>query len=175
MEIWLAVPGYEGVYEVSNFGRVRSLLRLVNSRWGKVMRKGVTLRPGLVMPGGYRQVALQRDGVTTPRYVHDLVLEAFVGPAPAGHECRHLDGDSENNRLDNLAWGTRLENAQDKMRHGTVRRGETHGSTKLPDSVVVEIRRRLSLGEKQAYIAAVCGTSQGHVSRINRGVLRKTA
>jgi hypothetical protein len=53
------------------------------------------------------------------RFVHRLVLEAFVGPCPEGMECRHLDGDPANNRLENLRWGTHRENAADQVRHGT--------------------------------------------------------
>lgn len=64
-------------------------------------------------------VSLRRDGRKFPRVVSRLVLENFVGPCPPGMECRHLDGDSTNNRLNNLAWGTRLQNASDRIRHGT--------------------------------------------------------
>lgn len=76
-------------------------------------------------------------------YVHRAVLEAFVGPCPAGQECRHLDGKSANNRLRNLAWGTRQQNADDKQRHGTQPRGESAVTAKLTEADVREIRRRL--------------------------------
>jgi hypothetical protein len=59
-------------------------------------------------------------GRRSTRYVHHLVLEAFVGLCPEGQECRHLDGNPGNNRLGNLAWGTRLENMADRYRHDAV-------------------------------------------------------
>lgn len=69
--------------------------------------------------------------------VHCLVLETYVSPCPDGMECRHLDGTRTNNKLDNLKWGTRTENMQDAVRHGTVAKpslgkyGEKHSSSKL--------------------------------------------
>src|SRR4051794_38431819 len=85
-------------------------------------------RKGLIKYGEWRQlkphpqsrghctVELGRDNI---RFIHRLVLEAFVGPCPDGLECRHLDGDPGNNLLSNLKWGTRLENFQDSVKHGT--------------------------------------------------------
>jgi hypothetical protein len=72
--------------------------------------------------------------------VHRLVLEAFHGPRPAGGEARHLDGDPTNNRADNLAWGTRKENGEDRVRHGTSHTGPARLARLSPDSVR-EIRR----------------------------------
>lgn len=110
-EEWRAVPGYEGLYEVSNEGRVRSMKRRGTS--GKVLAHKRAQR------GGYLTVSLLRHCEQTTRPVHSLVLEAFVGPRPAGAEIRHLDGDPTNARLGNLAYGTHSENARDKRAHGT--------------------------------------------------------
>ena len=75
-------------------------------------------------------------GKRNTRFVHRLVLEAFVGPCPDGMECRHLDGNPGNNRLENLAWGTPKENAADSIRHGTsfflTERGRTVGRKGRP-------------------------------------------
>lgn len=119
-EIWKAIPTYEGMYEVSNYGRVRSLDRDVVC-FGKVKgaytsrKKGRLLRPG---PSnfGHLSVVLGRRNT---RMVHELVLTAFVGPRPAHCECRHLNGDPADNRLENLRWGTRSENILDAVKHGT--------------------------------------------------------
>ncbi len=94
---------------------------------------------------GYPQVGLRRDGKAYTRHVHRLILETFIGPCPEGMECRHLDGDSVNNRLDNLKWGTHSENMQDSIRHGTHvvprQRGELNGRAKLTADKVLLIRK----------------------------------
>lgn len=117
-ERWLPVPGYEGSYEVSDMGRVRSLDR----SWQQVSRHGTLhthsmrgrmLRPG-PMPGGHLSVAL---GKGNSHCVHELVLLAFLGPPPPKTEARHLDGDETNNRFVNLVWDTRGNNNRDKKWH----------------------------------------------------------
>jgi hypothetical protein len=79
------------------------------------------------------------NGKGTMLKVHSLVLTAFVGPMPEGMECRHLDGNKFNNRLDNLTWGTRKENMGDRLRHGTYHRGSRHCHAKLTEDRVREI------------------------------------
>lgn len=125
-EQWRPIPGYEGSYEASDHGRVRSIDRVVEKviRGKRVLNKckGRVLKP-LRSGHHYAHVCLSGEA----RYIHDLVLRAFRGPRPAEMECRHLDGDSLNNRLDNLAWGTISENRLDQVRHGTHRHaGKTH-------------------------------------------------
>ena len=119
IEEWRPVPGHPG-YEVSSRGRVRSLDRVmeVGSRWGKTVLlplKGRMLRQA-TRPSGHRTLGLT-GGQT--RDVHALVLEAFVGPRPDGMEACHNNGDPADNRLENLRWDTRRENALDRIRHGT--------------------------------------------------------
>lgn len=109
-EEWRPVVGYEGRYEVSNTGLVRSLL-------GRAPR---ILRPGLDSRGdGYQIVALHRNHRQTTCKVHVLVARAFIGERPNGHEIRHLDGRSQHNCSANIAYGTHSQNEQDKLRHGT--------------------------------------------------------
>lgn len=121
-ESWRAIKDHPG-YEVSDLGRVRSVRRRVVERntghahWFR----GRVLKPSSVK--GYMQVALCSGGSEKKRYVHQLVCEAFNGERPEGLETRHLDGDKTNNTPQNLAWGTTQENAKDRARHGTTRRG----------------------------------------------------
>jgi len=105
METWKLVPGYDGKYEVSDQGQIRSYQRRPEGR---------ILRPGR-MPGGHLSVALGRKN---SQCVHKLVLLAFVGAAPDRHECLHINGDPADNRLSNLRWGTRSENMKDAYAHG---------------------------------------------------------
>ena len=102
---------------------------------------------------GYHSVKLCHDGQTRRVTVHILVLTTFSGPCPSGMECRHLDGNPTNNHIANLAWGTRSENSQDKLRHGTDSRGERSGLAKLTTVDVLEIRDRAANGERNVDIA----------------------
>lgn len=114
-EQWRAVVGYEGAYEVSDLGRVRSLNRVTDRgrKWrGRVMTT-------TALQNAYLVVTLWRNGSQRTPLVHRLVLEAFVGPAPESHEARHVNGDRADNRLTNLSWGTHSENQMDQVAHGT--------------------------------------------------------
>lgn len=162
-ERWLAVPGYEGSYEVSDQGRVRSLDRVVHTSDGKVrLFPGVTLKTD-VQRGGYVYAKLPRAHA---RRVHRLVLLAFVGPAPRGTQCRHLNGRPADNRLANLAWGTWRENHADQRRHGTELRGERHGRARLTKSQVLDIRARSAKGESGYSLAAEYGVSAGAIGHV---------
>lgn len=114
-EEWRAVPGYEGAYEVSNLGAVRSLDRVTDRgrRW-----KGRAMTPS-PMRNGYLIVTLWKDGKQKSPLVHRLVLAAFVGPAPDGCESLHANGARDDNRLANLSWGTHAQNQADQLAHGT--------------------------------------------------------
>ena len=121
-EVWKPVPGYEGWYEVSDQGRVRSLDREISRRHDDARRAYKVpgkLLASFVTPTGHVTVHLARKWV----YVHRIVLLAFVGP-PEDYamstrvECRHIDGDPGNNVLRNLAWGTVKENRADRRRLG---------------------------------------------------------
>lgn len=107
------------------------------SRDGQVMGPSEqTLKP-YVSPDGYHHVLIRNRKLR----VHHAVLLAFGFARPEGRECRHLDGNPANNHLDNLAWGTRLENAADRQRHGTEPRGEQKTGHRLTKAQVYEIRR----------------------------------
>lgn len=159
MEIWQDALGYEGLYEVSSLGRVRSLDRLQKN--GQV-RKGRVLK-GYVY-GPYRRYCL-RDGGLRTIFGHTLVLEAFCGPRPEGMECRHLNGDPLDNRLENLAWGTREENEMDKTQK-RVLKGESHWGAKLTEEQAKAIKYG-SLSQRKT--AKLFGVRQQDVSRIRLG------
>lgn len=119
-ERWLPVVGYEGVYEVSDQGRVRSLDRdVVDSNGIRKHIKGLIRRSSPTGPLGYRNVSLSmpRQRQRTP-LVHHLVMAAFVGPMPDGLEVLHGDDDPGNNRLANLRYGTRSENIRECVARG---------------------------------------------------------
>lgn len=119
MEIWTAIPGYDGFYEVSNYGNVRSLTRSVPyGRYVGMVYKGRDIK--LCISNTYLSVKLSRAGITKTMYIHELVLLAFEGVRPkieARSEIRHLDGDKLNNKLSNLKYGTTKENVADRKLH----------------------------------------------------------
>jgi hypothetical protein len=116
VELWRPIPGYEGRYEASDQGRVRSVNRVVICGRGGAQRRRGRILKQYKERDGYLTVPL---GSRNKKSVHRLVLLAHVGPPPPGHECCHGDGVRSNNRLSNLRWGTRPENMRDKLLHGT--------------------------------------------------------
>lgn len=174
-EEWTAVPGWEGLYEVSDRGRVRSLDRVVPGRHGPTRYKGRILTPA---GKKYPIVTLAETGAgrRVCRTIHSLVMEGFVGPCPEGLEVCHNDGDGWNNRLDNLRYDTRSENAKDTYRHGRRKlRGEKSPAAKLTEAAVKDIRNRInqesasSLGREygvspNAVLKAARGETWSHVS-----------
>ena len=120
-ERWLPVPGWEGLYEVSDLGRVRSLDRYVRTHHnGRRLVPGRILKPQPASKYGHLKVGFSSEGSKIRWYqIHQLVMLAFVGPCPDGMEIRHIDSMPWNNALANLAYGTRKENAQDRVQNGT--------------------------------------------------------
>ena len=136
-EIWKDIIGYCGFYQISNFGRVFSL-----------PRPGTT--GGIIKPGrnnAYLQIILYKNGKSKTKLIHTLVLESFVGLRPEGMECRHLDGNGNNNQSSNLRWSNHSINMKDKFIHKTDNNGVKHPMSILTDSCVVKIRTLYATGE----------------------------
>lgn len=166
---WRDVKGYEGYYKVSSLGSIARVDRTVKDKRGYYKRiQGRVLSPGR-QNSGHLGVGLCRDGVVTQLRVHRIVLESFTGACPKGKECRHLDGNPENNNISNLQWATHRENINDREAHGTLPRGETHGYSKLTEDDVRLIRCWLELGYTMGQIAEPFGVSKTTVCRINTG------
>jgi hypothetical protein len=155
-EFWLPVVGYEGHYEVSNFGRVRSVPRVVEGRWGPTKRLGCMLA---IKPanGRYLKVSLCKDGVLTQHQVHRLVLLAFVGEPPKGFVCDHIDCDIRNNSLTNLRWLSSADNARRRA------------STKLSKELVINIKNASKQGRPPKEIAEAFEVPVQQVYQIANG------
>jgi hypothetical protein len=125
--MWRPVVGYEGLYEVSDLGRVRSVDRVV-MRGGRVHQlRGIVLTIDQSRADGRRQVSLSREGRHTNALVAHLVLTAFVGARPAGLVACHNNGDEADDRAENLRWDTQRNNLLDRNTHGTnPQRNRTH-------------------------------------------------
>lgn len=140
METWKDVVGYEGFYQVSDAGRVRSLIRLLPAAHAAGVRKEKQILAFGSNKQGRLQVSLCMHGAVRRFQVHTLVLTAFKGLCPEDMECLHADNDYTNNRPENLKWGTHLENMRDKRRHGTQTEGMASLRAKLTDDQVRAIR-----------------------------------
>jgi len=138
LEQWRDVAGYEGLYQVSNWGNVRR----IKTVWGK---EGFTVRR-VLRPGGkkdwYRMVILSSEDIQTAYLVHRLVATAFLGDPPSPkHQVNHKDGDKTNNHVDNLEWVTCSQNhlhSFDEL--GRRGRGATSPNAKLTVEEVQAIR-----------------------------------
>lgn len=108
-ELWRNIPGYEGMYIVSNFGNVMSLPRARMCHGTLRMYSGKLLKPRPV-PNGYLKVTLYKDNVAKQESVHRLVMLAFAGPSDL--QVNHKDEDKTNNHLDNLEYMTGFDNTR---------------------------------------------------------------
>ena len=107
---WCAVTGYEGLYEVSRRGEVRSVRRRGTA--GGLLRQWINVK-------GYPSVKLSKGGHEVTERVHALIAQAFLGPRPVGQQVRHLDGVKTNCAVANLHYGTSSENRLDSVGHGS--------------------------------------------------------
>jgi NUMOD4 motif len=159
-ERWKPVPGYEGWYEVSDWGNVASLPRATTR--GKVLKAQVSTK-------GYRQVGLSKYGTVKIRRISNLVLEAFVSARPPGHEACHGPGGQLDDSLGNLSWGTPAQNQLDRRRDGTSNQGERSVRSKMTSAIVSECRYRYAAGETQLALAAEFGVSPESMGAAIRG------
>lgn len=143
MTRWLPIAGYEGRYEISDEGQVKSLARKVLRQASSRNRESFTYYPERILKvkihkAGYPSVCLMKDGIQFDALIHRLVAKAFV--EGSGDLVRHLDGNPLNRNFLNLAWGSHVDNEADKKRHGRTPFGERHANSKLTHDLVVQIR-----------------------------------
>lgn len=164
-EIFLPVPGYEGKYEVSNMGRVKSFFEGAGRKRtvgfaGKILKETYA-------GAGYPTVQLTNNGQKVKHYIHALVLSAFVGPRPQGMVCCHNNSNKEDNRLINLRYDTVWGNADAAVKLGSVK-GQKNGVAKLTDEDVLSIRRLRAQGASLKVLANAYGVTESTVSEIVR-------
>lgn len=116
-EIWKPLVGWENIYEISNYGRIKSLDRYVNQSGHKRFCKGQLIKPTLHKTN-YCMVTLRNSGIQKVCKLHQLVMNTF-NPNTTNRklEINHIDGNTTNNRLDNLEWCTHKENLQHASKH----------------------------------------------------------
>ena len=167
LEIWKPVVGYEGVYQVSDLGRVKRIAR------GKGATPGRLLKPQRNR-SGYLAVNLSYRGKRKSYEVHRLVALAFIDPSPGKAQVNHKNGVRTDNGVSNLEWVTRSENAKHAYRVLGVKPRRPHGErsarAKLTDADVLELRHLYSTGNyTQKELGARFGITQTTVSSIIHG------
>lgn len=168
-EEWKEALYWEGLYEVSNHGRVRNMQRWVRSKGnGKKLLPVVVRRPQLNRYG-YPVVSLNGKDKLVLKSIHRMVVEAFIGPIPDGMQINHKDGNKQNNRLENLEVCTASHNQLHRHRVLGQHIGEAHPLAKLREKDVHEIRRMAKKGATHQKIADAMGVDRTCISLVVRG------
>lgn len=169
-ELWLPVKGYEGLYEISNMGRVKALERVYYSSASRKARKVAPERIMLFRDNGhgYKTVGLCKDGKIKVKYIHRLVAEAFIPNPDNLPEVNHKHGDKSDNRASELEWCTSDKNRKHAMDTGLWNRhGEKHWYAKLTNQQAQEIRELYATGKYlQREIGDMYGINFRAVSQI---------
>lgn len=164
-ETWAQIKGFENIYEVSTLGRIRSL-----DRPQRVRGNGISMQKGTILKqwkqGNYMYCDLRKPGLKQKARIHVVVLETFVCKRPQGMIACHNNGDSTDNRLCNLRWGTHEDNAKDKILHGTHQYGESCPKSKLTEAQAIAI---LESTKTYAEIAKEHGVCKSTVTHIKTG------
>ena len=172
-EIWKDISGYEGLYQVSNLGRVKSLDRYVaqKNRWGNIStvhKKSVLLTPKLENENRYLTVSLWKNGKHCLRYVHRLAATAFIENPNDYMEVNQIDENKLNNTVLNLEWCDRFYNAN----YGKLKdhfKGIKNPSTKLTEDNVREIRHLIEIGLSDLEISKIFNVCRDNIGYIRRG------
>lgn len=169
-EEWCDIPGYEGLYQVSNCGRVKSFDCITHNQYSTYIKRGRILSLHLDSKG-YYQARLTKGGKIQGFGVHRLVLSAFDRLPEQNEVCNHKDCCPTNNRLENLEWVTHDENMKYAARLGriTAKRGEDSPRSKLTNATAQQIReeyRRGVSGHGARVLAAKYGVSRAAIRHI---------
>jgi hypothetical protein len=169
-EAWKDIAGYEGFYQVSNIGRVKTTER--TDSLGRKVSENIK-KPNLNI-NGYYQVTLYKNGHRKSCYIHRLVATAFIPNNDNALQVNHIDGVKTNNSARNLEWTTPSENSQHAYDTGLTpipfRKGKNNNNSKLTEEQVIEIYTRVHKGEKQIRLAEEFKVNKGQIYKIKNGI-----
>jgi|TARA_R110000868_G_scaffold69210_2_gene204035 hypothetical protein len=166
-EIWLPIKEYENLYEISNLGRIKSLIKK-GSSIEKIKKNGFDVNTG------YINVQLRKNNIPLTKRVHRMVAIAFI-PNPLNKPCvNHKDGDKKNCKASNLEWMTYSENTLHSFKNGLQKKifGNKNYITKLKDSDVIEIRDLIKKQISNKEIALLYKVNPSQISRIKNNKRR---
>ena len=168
-EIWKTINGFNGFYQVSNLGTVRSIDRKIYNKGCRAWQnaRGCVLKPNYDK-GGYTYVGLHdnESGKTKSFKIHRLVAFAFIEGFEDGLEVNHKNGIRDDNRVVNLEWITRSGNILDKYKRGYRPVGEKNNSAKLKNEYIPIITSLYDSGVSQNKLAKAFNVSQGTISHV---------
>jgi hypothetical protein len=169
-EIWKDINEFIGYYQISNYGRIKSLSRMIHNGKGYFLSEEKILSP-VLDSSGHCQVHLHNDTGRKTLLVHRLVGAAFL-PNPLNlPQINHIDGNPENNHLNNLEWCDNSHNQKHAFALGLqCNMGQNHPKTNFVDTDILEIRKLRKLGTKNKDIAEMYGVCPSTISAITRSV-----
>ncbi len=142
-EVWKDIKGYEGLYQVSNFGRVKSLPRFRIGKSNSLVPINESIMKDTISNRGYNIISLCKNGKYKTLTIHSLVAKAFIPNSENLPEVNHKDGDKTNNNDWNLEWVTSSENKKHAHKIGLCNQiGEKNANHKLTKKDVLEIRAK---------------------------------
>lgn len=158
-EEWRDIPGYEGIYQVSDQGRVKSFKMYRLYPFGNILKPSLSRK-------GYLVVYLYRNNHPYRTSVHRLMMLTFVGPCPTGHNVNHKDGNKRNNTLPNLEYTTYSENNRHAREILGVNVGERSSQSKLTTQQVIEIRKLNAQGINTVKLGRLYGVEPNTIASI---------
>ncbi len=175
-EVFVDIPGYEGYYQVSNYGKVISLYRVIKEKTGKTQALKGRILKLRINPGGYYYVGLGKNGSKATFAIHQLVAQAFISNPNNKKTVNHIDGNKLNNSVTNLEWSTYSENLEHAYKTGlrrAVKSSEVASKNykrKLTEQQVREIKRLLAAGNlTHKEIATKFGVARSTITEIKSG------
>ena len=176
MEIWKEIEGYEGVYFVSNLGRVKSVDHYCPNRIGSGKQTGRVLKPAKSKKG-YLRVSLSKNKIKFNTSVHRLIALSFIPNPDNKPQVNHINGIKDDNRIENLEWCTNRENIIHAIKSNlsNFNYGEKHHSSKLSNNDVFKVRHLHKLGLTCKELAADYNVSQTAMSKILRNITYKNS